>query len=167
MGVVIRLKIGERFFAALGFALLLEEEDRQGTEQAQIARGRGVPNRAVVLALGAITPMMLAIFNAPVLAGYLEQPLGSGFLGRERRHGTDRLVGFFVDLAFAQVLSMAMDAADLSDARQAQGGGIGRRAPELAQFNSPVPLIQRAGLRGEGRRAAVARLWPAPWAGWL
>ena len=162
-----RLKIGERFLAALGFALLLEEEDRQGTEQAQIARGWGVPNGAVVLALGAIPPMMLAIFNAPVLAGYLEQLLGSGLRGRQRRHGTDRLVGFFVDLAFAQVLRMAMNAADLSDARQAQGCGIGGCAPQFAQFNSPVTFIQRAGLRGEGRRAAVARLWPAPWAGWL
>ncbi len=68
---------------------------------------------------------MLAIFNAPVLAGYLEQPLGSGLLGRERRHVRDRVVGFFVDLAFAQLLSVALNATDLSDARQVQGRGIG------------------------------------------
>ena len=162
-----RLKIGERCFAALGIALLLEEEDRQGTEQAEVARGWGVPHRAVVFPLGAIPPMVLAIFNAPVLAGDLEQPLGSGLLGRERCHGKDRLVGFFVELGFAQVLSVAMNATDLSDARQTQGGGIGGRAPQLAPFNSPVTFIQRAGLRGEVCRAAVARLWPAPWAGWL
>ena len=72
MRVVVRLKIGERFFAALGFALLLEEENRQGTEQAQIARGWGVPNRAVVFPLGAIAPMVLAVFNTPVLAGQLQ-----------------------------------------------------------------------------------------------
>ena len=70
--MVVGLKIRERLFAVLGFALLLEEENRQGTEQAQIARRWGVPHRTVVFPLGAITPMMLAIFNTPVLAGQLQ-----------------------------------------------------------------------------------------------
>lgn len=117
MGVVVRLKIRERRVAAFGLALLLEQEDRQGTEQAQIAGGGGVPYRAAVFPLGAIPPMVLAIFNAPVPARDLQQPLGSGFLGHQRGDGKDHFVGFFSDLALAQALNMAMDAQDLRDAR--------------------------------------------------
>ena len=101
----------------------------------------GVSDGATVLILSAIPAMVLAIFNAPVFAGELQQPVGSGLLGRERGDGKDHLVGFFEHLTFAQVLSMAMDATDLSDARQTQGRRIGGRAPELAQFDAPVGFI--------------------------
>ena len=45
--------------------------------------------------------MVLAVFNAPVLARQLQQSLGSGLLGGQSGHGKDDLVGFFVHLAFA------------------------------------------------------------------
>src|SRR6266545_3023105 len=127
----------------------------------------GVPHRATVLILRAIPTMVLAIFNAPVVPGQLPQRWGPGLLRPKSVDRESGFMGFLGDLALAHVLDVAVEANDLGDPGQADGGGVGGDAPEFAPLNSPVAFIQRAGLRGEGRRAAVARLWPAPWAGWL
>ena len=61
--------------------------------------------------------MVLAIFNAPVLASQLQQLLWSSLLSSEGGHCKDNLVGFFVDFASAHMLDVAMDANDLGYAR--------------------------------------------------
>src|ERR1039458_7620569 len=63
--------------------------------------------------------------------------------------------------------SVTVDAHDLGHSGQTHRLGIGGGAPKLSGLNASVVLVPRCGLRGEGRRAAVARLWPAPWADWL
>ena len=109
--------------------------------------------------------MVLTIFNAPMITSQLKQLLWRGLLRSKGRHRENHLMGLFADDAFAHMLDVAVDANYLSDARQAHGRRVSRHGPKFAQFNSPVAFIGRAGLRGEVCRAAVARLWPAPWAG--
>jgi hypothetical protein len=43
---------------------------------------------------------------------------------------------------------------------QADSGWVDRHAPELTLFDATMFFISRLGLRGEGCRAVVARLWP-------
>jgi len=115
--MVAGLKIGQGLFAAFVLALLFKKKDRQGTEQAQIARGYRVSDRAVILVLSAISPMVLAVFYASVFAGHLQQLLGPSLLSRKGGYGEDHIVGLFVDLAFAQVLRVAVDTNPLGYAR--------------------------------------------------
>ena len=110
-----RLKIGEGFFAAFAVTLLLEQKDRQGPKQAQIARRYRVPDCTAIFILGAIPSMVLAIFNAPVVPSQLQQGLGSGLLRGEGGHRKNGVVGFFVDLALAHILGVAVQADDLGD----------------------------------------------------
>jgi len=163
----VTLEIGQGFFAAFCGGLLFEQEDRQGAEEREVARTVGLVDAAAVLVLSAVATMMLAILNAPMITGDLEQLFGGGFLGVVAGDGENRFVSFFDDLALAQVLGRASHAHDLSHPGQADGLRLGGAAPELALFNAPVALIQRLGLRGGNCRAAIARLWPVPLAGWL
>src|SRR6266404_7882241 len=161
------LEIGQGFFAAFSGGLLLEQEDGKGAEEREVARTVGLVDAAAVLILGAVSTMMLAILNAPMISGDLEQLVGGGFLGVVAGDGENRFVSFLGDLAFADVLDMATNASELSDPSQPDGLRLGWAGPELALFNAPVALLQSAGLRGENCRAAIARLWPARAAGWL
>lgn len=113
MRVMVRLKIGERFFAAFAVALPLKQKDGQGPEQAQIACRYRVPDRTTVFILGAITPMVLAIFNTPVLPSQLQQGFWPGFLRGEGGYCKNGVVGFFIDLALAHMLGVAVEANDL------------------------------------------------------
>ena len=61
--------------------------------------------------------MVLAIFNAPVLASQLQQRLWSSLLRGKGGHRKSDLVGFFVDFASAHMLDVAMDANHLGDTR--------------------------------------------------
>src|SRR5438552_1448857 len=87
----------------------------QGT--CQVACGDCVPHGTTILILSAIPPMVLAIFNAPVLASQLQQRLRSRLLRSEGGHRKSVLVGFFADFASAHMLDVAMDANDLGYAR--------------------------------------------------
>ena len=70
------LEIGQGFFAAVSGGLLLEQEDRKGAEEREVARTVGLLNAAAVLVLGPVSTMMLAILNAPMISGDLEQLVG-------------------------------------------------------------------------------------------
>jgi len=127
----------------------------------------GFAHRAAVFVLGAVASVMLAIFDAPVIAYQLLQLVWPGFLGPKAGKGERHFMGLFDHLSLPHRLDIALDAGQLSRSGQTEGRGGDRSAPELARFNASVALVDRDGLRGERRRAAVARLWPAPRAGWL
>jgi len=61
--------------------------------------------------------MVLAIFNAPVIASQLQQWLWSSLLSSEGGYCKSDFVGFFVDFASAHMLDVAMDANHLGYAR--------------------------------------------------
>ena len=117
MGVIVRLKIGERWFAGFAVALVLEKKDRQGPEQAEIASRYRGPDHTTVFILGAVAPMVLPILNAPVIPSQLQQGLGAGLLRGEGGHRKNSIVRFFVDLALAHILGVAVEANDLGYAR--------------------------------------------------
>jgi len=152
------LKIGQGFLAAFDLGLFLEQKDGQGPKQGQIASGRGIADRAAVPVLGAIAPIVLPVFDAPMIAGQLEQGVGVSLLWEVGGDGKTDVVGFLDDFALAHMLRVAVDAHDLSHAGQAHGLGIGGHGPQFTVFNTSVLFIQAGGLRGERRRAAVARL---------
>jgi len=161
------LEIGQGVFGVRARALELEEEDGQGAKQGEIACRRGVSDGATVLVLGAVPPVVLAVFDSPVAANQIPQTIGVGLLGPEGRQGKSGLVGFLDHLAAAQGLDFAVDPQDLRRTGQTEGGGGDGLAPQVTPLDPPVALVQTAGLRGETCRAAVARLWPEPKVGWL
>lgn len=115
-------------------------------------------DRATVFILSAISPEVLAVFNAPVDPGPLEQLLGSGFLYPETGHQIGDLDGFLDDLSLANGLDASSDPDELSCSSQTDCGRIYGDAPELTLFNPAVVFIDTLSLRGERRRAAIARL---------
>ena|ERR1700692_2493819 len=117
MRVSAGLKIGQGLFTVLAFGLLFEKEDRQRAKEGQVAGGVSLPDGATVLILSAITTMVLAIFNTPVVPGGLQQRLRACFIRPESGDAESRLVGFLGHLAFAHMLDVAVDANHLSHAR--------------------------------------------------
>ena len=123
----VRLKIGQRLFAAFAFGLRFEEENGQRTEQGQIARRRRVAHGAAVLVLGTVPAIVLTIFNTPMVADQFQQWRRPSLLRPVGGHGESDLVGFFDYLALAHRLNVAIDADDLGYSRQADGlwgGGL-------------------------------------------
>ena len=125
-----------------------------------------IPHRATVLVLSPIATVVLAIFDTPVITGQLKQSLRAGLVRPQGSDCENGFGSFFPHLTLADMLGVAVNANHLGDASQTERRRVSGEAPELALFDSPVALIQRAGLRGEVCRAAVARPWPAPLAGW-
>ena len=111
--VNVRFMIREGLFATWARGLRHEQENRQRAKQGQIARRRGVAHGAAVFVLGAIPAIVLAIFNAPVVAGQRQQSLRSGLLRPVSGHGVNDLIGFFDYFALAHLLNVAMDTDDL------------------------------------------------------
>ena len=70
------LEIGQGFFATFPGGLLLVQEDGKGAQEREVARTVGLLDAAAVLVLGAVSTMMLAILNAPMISGDLEQLVG-------------------------------------------------------------------------------------------
>ncbi len=105
--VNVRFLIRQGLFTAWALKLRQEQENGQRAKQGQIARRRGVAHGAAVLVLGAISAIVLAIFNAPVVAGHLQQLLRAGLLRPVGGHGKNDIVGFFDDSAAANLLSVA------------------------------------------------------------
>ena len=163
--VNVALKVGQRLFGAFGLGLSLKEENGQGAKQRQMARRSGFTDGATVLVLGPIPAIVLSIFDAPVVAGQLQQALRIVFLGPIGGHGKADVVGFFGDPALAHLLGMAADAHGLSHPGQAHRLGVSGDAPELALLNASVVFVQRAGLRREVCRGSCSALASAK--GWL
>ena len=158
----VTFKVGQRFFSTLALGLPLEQENSQRPEQGKVARCGGLTHRASIFVLRAVAAVVLPVFDAPVAAAQLLQAIWTGLLGPIRSHRKASIVGFFDHFASAHDLGVAVDAHDLSHAGQAHRLGVGGYTPKLPGFNASVLLVHCRSLRGEGRRAAVARLWPPP-----
>jgi hypothetical protein len=117
MAVNVVLEVRQRLLTPLASGLGLEQENGQGAEQGEIARGGGVVPSATVLVLSAIAAIVLPIFDAPVVAGQFQQALRAGLLGPISGHGQADVVGLFGHPALAHVLGVAADAHDLSHPR--------------------------------------------------
>jgi hypothetical protein len=59
-------------------------------------------------------------------------------------------------------LAGALNPKDLGGPGEAHGRPIDRQHRELTFLEAAMAFIQRPGLRGERRPAAVAGLWPGP-----
>jgi len=123
------LEVGQRLFAAFALGLGFEQENGHRPKQGQIARRGAVAHRATVLILGAVSPIVLPIFDAPVLARQPQQSLGPGLFRPKGSHRKANVVTFLNDLALAYLLGVAVDARDLSNPGQADRLGVGGRGP--------------------------------------
>jgi len=111
--VIAFLKIGEGFFGVLAEALEFKEENRQGTQEGEIARRGGMSDRASVLILGAVPAVVLAVLDGPVTAHQFKQAIRIGLLWPEARQSESHLAGFLNHLAAANRLGFAVDPNDL------------------------------------------------------
>jgi len=161
--MVFALPVRQGFFALASPALEFKEEDGQRTHQREIAGGDGVTHLTVILPLGVVAAVMLFDLDGPIATDQAEKFLRIGLLGPEAGHEIGRFVGGFDHAAFAQELSLAIDADELSGARQPQGGPIDLQDPEPALFEASMSLIDRLSLRGERRPRGAAWLWRARW----
>jgi len=84
----------------------------------------------VILALRAITAVVLSVLDAPVGSSDAEQALGPGFVAPQTGDRVVALGGVFDDLPPAQFLTMAIHPHDLGDARQAEGLRVGVHHPK-------------------------------------
>ena len=142
------LEVGQREFSALAVGLTFTQEDRQGAEQAEIARGSVVTDLATILILSAIATVMLSVLDAPVIAGEGQQSVGIGLLGAEAGDGVVAFGGVLGDHASTQFLAMTINADDLGDGGKTEGLWVGVEDPKATILQAAVLLIQRAGLRG-------------------
>src|SRR5689334_20758839 len=91
------LVIGQGFLAPSDPALPFVKVDGQRTKQGQIpCRGR-MADGAAIFILGAISPEVLAVFNAPMDPRPFQQLFGTGFLYPEAGHQIGDLDGFLDD----------------------------------------------------------------------
>ena len=153
------LEVGQGEFAALAAGLAFAQEDRQGTEQAEIARGGVMSDLATILVLSAVATVMLSVLDAPVVAGQGQQAVGIGLLGVEAGDGVVAFGGVPGDHASTQFLTMTIDADDLGDGGKTEGLWIGVQDPKATLLHAAVFLVQRAGLRGEYRCRGPVWLW--------
>ncbi len=143
------LEVRQREFPTLAARLTFAQEDRQGAEEAEIARGGVMTDLATILVLSAITPVMLSVLDTPVVAGNGQQPLRTRLLGGEAGDGVVALGGVLDHHASTQFLAMAFDADDLGDGGQTEGLWIGVDDPKVTLLQAAVFLVPRASLRGE------------------
>ena len=111
-------EIGQRFFPIGASALLLVKEDGQGAKQGQVARRHRITHLATVLGRSSIPPVVLSVFNGPMVAQPLEQSLGRSLCGAETGNGAGDFALGGDDLALADGLADAFDPDDLARAGQ-------------------------------------------------
>lgn len=109
--------------------LLLEEKDRQAAKEGEVLRGPGVPDPAAVLVLGAITAVVLAVFDGPVSADGLEDFPDRGLVFPEAADGVTDFIGGLPHLALAHVLAEGLDAQQAHRSGQA----------DLRRIDGPMP----------------------------
>jgi hypothetical protein len=120
---------------------LLEVEDRQGTEQGEVLSRASAACATAILILSAIATVVLAIFDAPVIADGLEKLPRSDFVGpKAGDHKTD-IEGFLMDDTLAQVLGVGLDAKELSGPRQAESFRIGEQMTDVVGGDATVSFL--------------------------
>ena len=136
------LEVRQRELFALSARLPFAQEDRQGTEEAEIARGGVMTDLATILVLSAIATVMLSVLDAPVVAGQGQQSVGIGLLGAEAGDGEVAFGGILGDHALPQFLAMTIDADNLGDGGKTEDPWIGVQHPKAPLLQAAVFLIQ-------------------------
>lgn len=112
---------------------------------AQDGRGHRTSHPAAVFAGADIQAVMQAVFDAPILAGQLEQAGGVGLLGAQAGDEPDRLHLLFAALEFAD----AIQSRHLQDVGKAPLRGCGVLDLDAAPLNAPVSVADLQKLRGK------------------
>jgi len=165
--VVVLLETGQRFLSAATMTLLFKQKDGQGSQQRKVASPPGVPDATAIFVLGAVAPVMLAVFDTPMKAGPVHDFFGRNLVFPQAGQDEGDAGGFLDDSAFAQVLDVLVDADQLSCTRQAHHLRIDRAVPQLPGFDPTVAFFSLDEQRGERLRRGAGGLWPARWAGCL
>ena len=145
----VSLEIRQGFLTVGTGALLLVEKDGQGTKEREVARATGFADLASILVLGSVAPVVLAIFNRPVVANESQDARGRSFLGTKGGEAVNHFFLCFEDLSFAHDLANAFHAEKLLGSGQSERGRIGGQGADGTLLDPAVLFINRAGLRGE------------------
>ena len=106
---------------------------------------------AAVLVLGSVAPVVLAIFNRPVVTHELKHARGRSFFGTKSGEAINDFFLCFEDLSFAHGLADAFDREELLGSGQSERGRVGGQGADGTLLDAAVFFIDRAGLRGENR----------------
>jgi hypothetical protein len=110
------MEIGQGAAGCGAVSLAFKQIDNQRAEQRQIAGRAGVADQAAVFVLGAVTAMVLAVLNGPMVARPSQQLRGGGLLGPATGDGIDDVAGGFEEAALPEGLDSALDANELGGA---------------------------------------------------
>ena len=148
----VSLEIRQGFLAVGTGTLLFVEKDGQGTKEREVARAPGFAYLAAVLVLGSVAPVVLSIFNRPVVTNELKHARGRSFFRSKSGKAVHDFFLCFEDLSFAHCLANAFDTEELLGSGQSERRRVGGQGADGTLLDAAVFFIDRAGLRGENRR---------------
>ena len=140
---------GKRLGRITTLPLLLEEEDRQRAKQRQVLRGTGLPGAATIFILSAISAVVLAILDTPVVASRLEDFLRGKFIRPQAREQKADVVAFFIRPSLAKVLGVSFHLQDLGCPGQPQRFRIGQLMGDPIGREPAVPIVHLRPQRGK------------------
>ena len=142
------------------------EEAGERSQSGEDLRAIRIADLTAIFIVGAIADVVIAVFNAPLTAGDLQQHLAVGFGVGQRFEATDPQDRFIGLLAAFQIQKVPMDPDDLGRRAEAHLFGRDGQGPELTVFHPSVALLLGACLRrvprGKTRCRAAFGLFPEP-----
>ena len=109
----VSLEIRQGFLAVGTGALLFVEKDAQGTKEREVACAAAFAYLAAVLVLSSVAPVVLAIFNRPVVSNELKHTGGGSLFRSKSGEAVNDFFLCFDDLSFAHCLADAFDPEEL------------------------------------------------------
>lgn len=147
------------------------QEPCQIAECGQNLSGIGMTDLTAVLIIGAITHMMGAIFDGPVIACDREQAGGIGCWILKWLQRCDEEALLFAEGSELDQVSRSLDSYDLTCAIKPNLIREDSLRPQSTGFQTPMLLPSRFSLsgrcRGEMRQQAGVRPFPECWVGYL
>jgi len=147
----------------------LGQKTRQGAQGAQELSAVGVADLTAILVIGAVADIMVAVFDAPLASGDLEQPLCIGVNVRQGRQTGDRQNRFVTGFPAFEIQELPVDAHHLVGAIESDFLRADRQGPQGTVFQAAVVLFSALRLRrlrrGEKRLRAGAAHELGRWAG--
>ena len=153
-----------RIAGLVKFAFGHEPSQRaQGGEDLSTVR---LTDLTAIFVIGAIANIVIAVFDAPVAAGDIEQAFGVGLLLGPRSEAGNGQDGFLSSLTAFEVEEVSANAKHLGRTVEADLFGFYAQSPDLPNLEAAVvffsALSLRRMLRGERRDRGGAVPFPAP-----
>ena len=123
------------------------QEAGHGAQRRQEVGAVGVADLATVFVVGSIPNVMVAVLDAPVASGDLQQGLGVFLLVGLRRQAGNRQDGLVALPAAGEIVEVPMNSRDLRGAKKARLFRRCAQGPDFPGLQASVVLLQGLGLR--------------------